>query len=555
MSSSGAFTAARQWDSRVHTLYDSSNGFLLSSTGSLLTYWTLDSLGLVSSVSFRSNIVSAVAVGFTAFVVLDDRTLWSADLTQQSPAPQQITISGTNPSSIARSGNALAIADLRDDGTTVVSYFASPDFTKPPQTVSVPGTATAPVALSGSTAAVFTFRGINLIDFGSGSVSVLPQSNTSVAEAIAFNGSQVAELTESALRLWDPATGKIVRDFPLPVSGSALAVDQMAAIATSTGVTGVVLDSPSVLPQLVSTRAGNAYYKKIAAAGDRLYLFDGRSVDIFSTTSGAAPRYISSVRPAGIIDFGVAANALFAISSSNTVSAYSRDGVLTAQAVLSEGSDVQPLAMSVAGGTPWISISKGCLTGSCQKQTLVLDPHSLVRTAVLDGAAVDITGSGTRAWAIFDDLPATVRVYDMTDPLHPSLLVSHAAEGSATPVSIAESSGTVYVLGDKLYAYDESSLTKTGEQFAAYQPDLSGVFAYVDQRIRIDGGCGFVSGRSAAPQLFALPSWTASTAPPVPASVRAVAAVPGRLYLLTDDSVELWSTQPVIPPSRWHVIR
>ncbi len=556
-SSSGALTAARQWDSRVHTLYDSNNGFLLSSTGSLLTDWTLVSQTpvLASSASFRSNIVSGAIVNSTAYAVLDDRTLWTADLSQTSPTPQPVAISGTNPSSIARSGNALAIADIRDDGTTAVSYFPSADLTKPPQTVSVPGTSTTVVALSGSTAAVFTFRGINLIDFGSGSVSVLPQSNDSLAQALALTGSQLLELTDTTLRVWDPATGKLVREFPLPVGGSALAVDQMAGIATPAGVAGVVLDSTSTSPRLVSTRGGNAYYRKIAAVGDRLYLFDGRTIDIFSTTFGAAPRYVSSVQPPGIVDFAVSTDALFAVSNSRTITAYSRDGTAIAQAALNEGSDVQPIAIATAAGVPWISISKGCLTGSCQQQTVVLDPRSLVRTALLDGPAVDVTGSGTRAWAIFNDLPASIRVYDTTDPLHPSALASRAAEGSAAPVSIAESNGTVYVLGEKLYAYDEAGLTKSGEQFASYQPDLAGVYAYVDQRIRIDGGCGLVSGRSASPQLFAVPQWIATAAPAVPASVRSVAAVPGRLYLLTDDSVEVWSTQPPPAPSRRHVTR
>lgn len=555
-SSSGALTAARQWDARIHTLQDANDTFtfLLSSTGSLLTYWFLGSTTptLASSAQFKSTIAQAVLVGSTAYVVLADRTLWSADLSQQSPLPQSIATGDISPSAIARSGSALAIADLRDDATTAVSYFSSNDFTKAPQTISVPGIATIGVTLSGTTAAVFTFRGINVIDFASGTTFVLPQSNSDLPRGMAIKGSQLLELTDTSLRVWDLAARGFVREFSLPAGGSALAVDvdQVAGIATPSGVTAVAFDSTSAAPRLIGTRGGNAYYKKVAASGDRLYLFDGRSVDIFSTATGAAPHFLNSVRPPGIVDFAVASDAIFAVSNAKVVTAYTLDGVATSQATLAEGSDVQLLSIATAAGAPWIAFSK-CISGTCQQLTAVLDPRSLVRTALLDGAAKDVATSAARAYAIFD-LPAEIRVYDQADPLHPSLLASRAAEGSTALVSVAQAGGTVYVLGEKLYAYSASDLTKSGEQLTSFQTDQSGTYTYVDQRVRIDGTCGLVSGRSASPQLFGVPAWSATSTPAVPASVRSVAAVPGRFYLLTDNSLEVWTTQgaPAVPRRR-----
>jgi hypothetical protein len=318
----------------------------------------------------------------------------------------------------------------------------------------------------------------------------------------------------------------------------------MAAVTTDTGVTGVVFDSTVPPPKLAATLGGNTYYKKIAASGDRLYIFDGRGVDIFTTTFGAAPHFLNSARPSGIIDFAVSDRALFTLSGSGVVTAFTREGVATSQITLNEGATVQPLAIGSAGGTVWVSISK-CAVGACQKQTIIFEPQSLIRTASLDGAVVDLASSTTRAYAIFD-LPSEIRVYNITDAFHPSPVATRATEGSTPPVSVTGAAGTVYVLGEKLYAYSDDALTKTGEQLASYQTDTTGA-TYVDQRVRIDGGCGFISGRGAAPQLFTLPQWTPASAPTVPALVRSVASTSGRLYLLTDDSVDLWSTQT--PPS------
>ncbi|MEO8036411.1 MAG: hypothetical protein ABI837_18385, partial [Acidobacteriota bacterium] len=555
---SGVLTQARHWDSRVSTVNDGSRDLLITTSGATVTFWTLISTipAPISSVTFAKPVQSAILVGTTVYAVAD-RKLWSADMSAQTPAPLSIALPGTNPSYIARSGSAIAIADVRDDSTTVLSWFATPDFARAPVTASVDGIATTPIALSGALASVFTFRGVSVIDFGAASPAtrVLPQSSQYLARSLAMTGSTLLELTEGQLLVWDARGGTLTRQLTLPADAIAVhaSTDQqsdLADIATGDGVASVSYRSQSQTPLAIASANGNEYYKKIAANTDHLYLFDGRNVDIFSTTVNVL-HLVSSVRSGGIIDFAVTPAALFTLSSSGVVSSYSTEGVLLRQTTLSEGSDSQPIAVGSAGGAPWVAISKGCLTGGCQRVTIVLDPLSLVKTASLSGGAVDVTTSGTNAYAIFD-LPAEIRVFAISDALHPSQSASRATEGTRTPVSIAVAAGNVLVLGDKLYQYD-STLTKSGETFNTYTPDSSGALSYVDQRIRADGNCGVVSGRTFAPLLGLLPLLNGATSYPEPAAVKSLATQPGRFLLLTDYSIEILSTTTSTPKQKRRV--
>src|SRR5205814_1288011 len=130
-----------------------------------------------------------------------------------------------------------------------------------------------------------------------------------------------------------------------------------------------------------------------------------------------------------------------------------------------------------------------------------------------------------------------------------SPIASIPAEGTKTPVSIAASGASVYVDGEKLYVYD-TSLTKTGEQYDSYQADVTSTLQYTDQRVRSDGGCALVSARTFSPT-FTSGSQTLA----VPAVVKSMTSVPGRFYALTDDSLEVWSSQPAVPMPRRRAVR
>ncbi|MBV9495415.1 MAG: hypothetical protein JOZ54_14295, partial [Acidobacteria bacterium] len=129
LGSTGNLTLGRQWDTRGSIVRDSGNGFLLTSSGGTLTFWTMQSTTPteVSSASFGKEIVAAALVQTTAFVVLADNTFWTANLAL-TPAPtQQITTVG-NPSLLARSGSSLVLGERRTDGSTILSFYASPGF-------------------------------------------------------------------------------------------------------------------------------------------------------------------------------------------------------------------------------------------------------------------------------------------------------------------------------------------------------------------------------------------------------------------------------------------
>jgi WD40 repeat protein len=555
-SASGSLTQARQWSSGSQQLHDgNANGFLLSSSGSTLTYWSLISSTpvAISSVAFAKPVVSAALVGNIAYALLTDQTLASADMAQLSPVPTAIALDAMNPTAIARSGSSLAIADLRDDATTRILFFATPDFTAAPRVATVPGIATSGLALGGTTAAVFTFSGINVVDFSSAAPqpTAIPGSTAALAESLAIAGSTLVEATERSLLVWDLRTRTLQRALALPADAVAVSVSPdsqsgLADLATSTGIVTANYLAAQQTPSMLAAVNGNNYYRRIAATADRLYLFDGRGVDIFASSSATvAPHFIASIRPSGILDFAVTANALYTLTSGGTVASYSPDGALLAQLANNEGSDAQWLSIAAANGAPWVGYAKGCLTGGCQKRTLVLDPQSLVETATLPGAVTATAMDGTRVYALFD-LPAELRAYDAADPLHPSLVAARATDGTRAPVSLAAANGTLFVLGDRLFTYDANSLAPAATLLDDWTADPSAALAYVDQRIYADAGCTLATGRTFAVQPI---GETATSIGSVPAAVKSIAVQNGRLLLLTDDSIEIWSKSPAAPPS------
>jgi hypothetical protein len=538
--STGYLTAARHWDARVHTVWGGSNGFLLTSSGKTLFYWTLASTTptLVTSATLNSNIASAALFGHTAYVALDDKSVWTADLSALAPAPVALPYQADSLQA-SSTGVAYALSSAAS-GTTRIGYLTTGDALPPP--VSVGGISTVPVAAATNTAAIFTFTGINVL--GPDGPYVLPNSSSPIARRLAFSGTRLLELTDTSLIMWNLTTRKAIRTFALPTEGSSLAVDALAALATSNGVETIAIDGLQSSPTLLATRNGNLYYRKVAVSPDRLYLGTTSSVDMYETTYGTAPHHLMSFRVAGLLDFTSTANGFATLSNANVVTAYSREGGVLAQRALDVNSGTQPLSINSAGNAVWVSISRGCTTGGCEKKTLVLDPQTLVQTATVDGGAADVTTSGTRAFAIFD-LPAEVRTYDIAAPLAPAQLARVAAPGTRTPASIAFANNTVYVAGDKLYAYDPLLAQRT-DNLDAFQTDPTGATTFNDQRIRTETTCAFFS-RGLQPQWLSVPQLTAKNATSS-AVVRSIAQTPGRFWILTDDAIELWSTGGTNPP-------
>jgi hypothetical protein len=553
-SSGGALTQARSWNSSNDIVRDGGNNFLLTTTGAKASLWALTPAvpTLVSSLTLRAPIASAVLAGTTGYFVVNEaagNTLWSADLSPVAPVAQQISLTNIKPSFIGRSGSAFVLAELRgDDRVTTLSYFASNDFTKLPVTISVSGLATGGVALSGAIAAVSTFTGVSIVDFTAGTATLLPQSGGAIAQSLAFTGTTLLEATDTSLIVWNTQTRTLTKQFALPAAPMAVHIaanSTIADVATEDGVTSIQLAATTRMPALLFTTNGNAYYKKLVAGGQRLYFFDGRNVDIFTNTMQS----VGGIRTPLIVDVAASDTNVFTIQNNLTVTSYARDGNALATSTINQSSDLPPLIAS-AGGAAWASIAVNCQSSGCEGKTIVFDPKSaFAQTTTMTGTVRDVATSGTRAY-VLTELPNEVRVVDISDPAHPSMLVSRASEGTQPPRAIAFGNNTVYVLGEKLYSYSPADLSKTGEQLASYVTDPTSGVTYVDQHLRTDGTCVALTGRQFSPQFLGGSPSIAS-----PAAGRFVATQPGTFYFLTDYSLEIWSTKPLPPAPRHRATR
>ena len=551
-SSTGTLTEARSWDkSRTSVVHDFDNDFLLTSSGATATLWALTPATptVVGTATFPKNVLHAVLTGTLAYVVLEDRTLWTADLANITATPTQRVINAA-PQFIARSGGNVVIADLRSDGTTTVAML-TPGATGIAASANVPGLATAGVALFVNTAAVWTFRGLTLIDFPSGATTLLPQSNSVAPTGLALYDFKLVEMTDGAVIVWDTAAKRAIAQYTLPSTPASLAIagnGSFLDLATPAGVTAIQLAPSARMPSLIAAPNANFYAKKIVATANRLVLFDGRNADVFTTSL----EYRGGIR-GGTIDVAANDTGIYTLTNNLAVGSYSQDGGLLGSAIIAEGPDAQPLSITAINGAAWASIVRGCPL-NCEKKTIVFDTRAgtPAQTTTMTGAVRDVVVSGTRAY-VLTELPDEIRILDVSDPAHPRQLAARASEGSRLPQSIAYTSGTVFVLGEKLFEYDDN-LTKLGEPLGTYVDDATLGVTYADQRVRVDGGCLAMTGRQFSPQLFTT-ARAPQTSVPTPSAARALAAQPGRLYVLTDHSLEVWSSKPLPPAARRHAAR
>ena len=542
-SSSGALLVSKTWGtSSQHLVHDFGDDFLLTSSGAQLTEWTVRSNppAVVSTATFAAAITGAVWTASTAYALLADGSVWSTDLRLETPTPVRVNVPAATY--IARSDAGIAFAFVGSDGTTTIRFHRNGNLSAAPVSATIDGLAQS-LALGGNRAAVFTFRGISVVDFSSSTpvASVLPQSTGFLIRDLAISDSKLVAVTDSALRTWDVSTNRFERHIDLPAGARGVAAAGYAAVATDNGLALVNYGSSTDLPQLTGITSGNDYYRKAVASTRHLYLLDSNRVLAFETGFSTSPRWVATISAPGVIDIAASETAVFTLTSGGGINAYSPAGVPFASATLNEGTDAVPLAIGAAGGAPWISLSRGCVTTGCEKKTLVLDPRSLVTTATLEGGVIDLSVSGTTAYALFD-LPSVTRTYRIDDALHPAQIGTRPSESGV--VSIAGFGGSAFALGSRVFEYPDSLLTKTDR--------LDAVTTTTSSRIRIDNGCAVVTGRSAGAETFAVPGWTFSGAQNIPANARSVILTPQRLIVLTDYSVEVWSRGQKPAPGRRH---
>ncbi|HEY0143523.1 MAG TPA: hypothetical protein VGF48_21720 [Thermoanaerobaculia bacterium] len=530
----GSLNPRRTWASEArHTLLDG-NGLLLTANGTSLFLWDVAPSTPQNLATAELDLpVRAAALMHTAlaFALLEDDSLWRVNLVPGG-ASTKTKLTGT-AMRLVRNGTALATVSVDpESGNTTLRYYATGDLAvAPTRVVEIPGAANGTLALGASRAAITTFRGINVVDLATGNVSVLKDSLITISPSLRIEGNRLLALTSDQLAVWDLATGARLRSFAgaggtqLHVSGTT------ATIASASGITTVAYESRSGLPARLEAANPSRFHTRVVAGAGRAYLFGRDGVDIYDTQRGATPHFITRIRPAGLLDATAAAGALFTLASNGVVAKWSRDGAPLAQITINEGTDAQMLNIGSAGNAVWVAISKGCFSGACEKKTLIFDPASLANTSSLSGGMIDVVTSGARAYALFR-LPNEMRVYNISDPLRPSQVVAAASPAGA--VSLAFANGALHVLADKVYAFNETTLTASGEQLAAATPNDA-------QRLRIDGNCAVVSGRGASPELFTLPAWSSAPSSETPSVVRSIAVEGGKLFVLTDHSLEMWS--------------
>src|SRR5207253_2339052 len=146
----------------------------------------------------------------------------------------------------------------------------TPDFTRAPRIVTVPGFATSGVALGGATAAVFTFNGLTVIDFAAVTpvAKAIPSSTTVLAQSLAISGTSLIEATERSLLVWDVRTLQLTRELALPSDAITVSVSQeaqqdLATLSTTTGLATVAFKAAAKTPSLFATTVANNYYRKV----------------------------------------------------------------------------------------------------------------------------------------------------------------------------------------------------------------------------------------------------------------------------------------------------
>jgi len=530
-----SLTQQRSWSGGANALVQDVDGsLLLTSSGATATIWSLTPAtpASTSTVTFPASIRKAVLRGSSGIVaLLDNGAVWTASgaTTSQASVPTM--------TSLARSGSAIAMTQILEDGKTVIHYYASGDLAQSAQTTTLTGVLIGNVALNGNKAALFLFNGVNLVDLASGVATPIAGSNGVYPTQLAFAGDDVLVIADRTLYVYDDGR-TLAHALPLPANAIAFgAAAPYAVIASDEGVIGALYLRTLPQPSMLTT---NSFYSKMLADGDRLYLFSRDGVDIYSTASSNAPHSFASIRAANIVDIAAGTNRLYTLSGGSTVTAYSHSGTALGQTTINEGIDTQPLSIATSNNAVWVSISKGCLTGACERKTLVLDPNTLAVTDSFTGQVVDVTTSGSRAY-VLTDLPDEIRVVNIADAQHPATLAAIAS--GTTARSLAYTNGTLYVLGDKIATYAENALTAGPTYLSTMTPINT-------QQIRIAGSCAAVySGRSANPNLYPL-SFASSTTFDVPSVVRSMIAAPSRLLILTDHSIEVWMTTADEPSKR-----
>lgn len=563
LGASGELTPQTNWDiGTASVVRDGSASRVLTSAGTKVRLWDVSQNPPteLSSVTLSTSVASAALNGAGGVAVLADQTVWSLNFSATQGVATKLDLGGAKPLFVERGATDLAFAEFDESGTTTIRYYTGGILTASPAIATIEGATTSGIGVSGTgLVAGVTFKGISVVNFGTGgSVSTYPGTNSVLARDVQMSGGALFILTESTLQHWDTATRTLKREVALDTAGvttHAAGGSTSAVVATAEGLSTIQYATTSKVPSQLTAGVTNRYYRD-AVAGDRLlHLFDSRSVDIVSLDSSGMPGTPRKVPLSGsIVDIAPVGQSLYVLATSGAVTGYSAAGVVASSYQVNESADQRMVGMRAVAGALWVTVEAGCLSGACELRTLVIDPRSaLVKSTTLTGGAAAATAEGTRAWAAFN-LPGEIRVYDVTDPWHPVQLMQRASTGNPVAIAHDAARGAVYVLGQRLYVYTDTQLADAGTLLDAYTSDPSGRVGYVDQQIHVTGNCALITGRAFSPLLFRINSAANWSVEPLPgsaaAAVRASVVTGGKAYLLSDYSLEIWSSTGATPVRR-----
>jgi len=560
LGASGELTPQTNWDvSAASYVRDGSGTRVLTTAGTRARVWDVSPNPPVevSSVTLATTIVSAALNGTGGVVVLADQTAWALDFSKAQGTATKLELGGAKPSFVERGGSDIAFADLNENGTTTVRYYNGGVLTAAPAVATIEGATTSGLGVSGTgLVAGVTFKGISVVNFGQGgSVSIYPGTNSIIARDVQMTGNALFVLTTSAVQYWDTSTKSLKREVALDTTATtahATGGSASAVVATAEGLSTFQYTTTSQTPVELAAGSSNRYFRE-AFAGDRLvHLFDSRAVATLPLDSSGMPGIASNLALSGsIVDIAPVGTSLYVLAISGAVTGYSAAGTVATTYQVNESGDQRMVGMRAVAGALWVTVEVNCLSGACELRTLVLDPRAtLVKSATLPGGASAATADGTKAWAVFT-VPAELRGYDVTDPYHPVQLTQRASTGNPVALVHDAARAAVYALGQRVYVYSDTQLAETGTLLDPYVSDPSGRVGYVDQQIHVTGNCALITGRTYSPMLFRINAAASWSAEPLPgsaaAAVRSSAITGGKAYLLSDYSLEIWSsTGPTI---------
>ncbi|MFA6957543.1 MAG: hypothetical protein WC538_16850 [Thermoanaerobaculia bacterium] len=560
LGASGELTPQTNWDvGAVSTVRDGSGTKVLTTAGARARLWDVAQNPPieVSSVNLAGSIVSAAINGTGGVAVLADQTVWALDLSKLQGTAAKLDLGGAKPSFVERGGSDIAFADLNENGTTTVRYYGGGVLTSAPAIAAIEGATTSGLGVSGTgLVAGVTFKGISVVNFGQGgAVSIYPGTNSIIARDVQMAGNALFVLSTTEIQYWDASTKSLKREVALDTAATtahSTAGSGSAVVATAEGLSTFQYATTSQPPVELAVGSSNRYFRD-AFAGDRLlHLFDGRAVSTIPLDSSGMPGIARGLSLSGsIVDIVPVGTSLYVLALDGTVTGYSAAGTVTTTYKVNESGDQRMIGMRAVAGALWLTVETNCLSGACDLRTLVLDPRStLVKSATLQGGASSATADGTKAWAIFS-VPAEIRAYNVIDPYHPVQLTQRASSGNPVAIAHDAARAVVYAVGQRVYAYSDAQLNEAGTLLDPYVNDPSGRVGYVDQQIYVTGNCALITGRSFSPLLYRINGAATWSAEPLPgsgaAAVRSSVVTGGKVYLLSDYSLEIWSsTGPTI---------